>query len=149
MPCLTVAYNHQRVVRCCNPHHAALEPRHAFNHLLCVSTANAGGSANTTHDKLKFAVQAVYKAAGLTTFIEPVGEIPGIENPDGTTTGKRPDIRIDGLRETGITVLVDTYITHIMEQARDHTNQPEPRQGREAPTGDPIAKRNAEKNGKY
>ena len=149
MPCLTNAYDHKRVVRCCNPHHVALEPRHAFNHLLCVSTANAGGSANTTHDKLKFAVQAVCKAAGLTTFIEPVGEIPGIENPDGTTTGKRPDIRIDGLRETGITVLVDTSVTHIMEQARDHTNQPEPRQGRAAPTGDPIAKRNAEKNRRY
>jgi len=57
--------------------------------------------------------------------------------------------RIDGLRQTDITVMVDTSVTHIMEQARDHTNQPEPRQGRAAPTGDPIAKRNAEKNGKY
>ena len=114
-----------------------------------MTSANAGGSANKTHDKLKFAVQAVCKAAGLTTFIEPIGEIPGIENPDGTTRGKRPDIRIDGLRETGITVLVDTSVTHIIAQAKDHTSQPEPRQGKAAPTGDSIAKRDAEKNRKY
>ena len=56
MPCLTDAYNHQRIARCCNPHHAALEPRHAFDHLLCVATGNAGGSARRTHDKLKFTV---------------------------------------------------------------------------------------------
>ena len=95
-----------------------------------MSTTNAGGSANTTHDNLKIAVQAVCKAAGLTTFIERIGEIPGIENPDGTTTGKRPDIRIDGLRETGISVLVDTSVTHIMAQAKDHTqaNPDPPRQ---------------------
>jgi len=134
MPYLTDAYDHKRVVRCCNPHHAALDPHHAFDHLLCVTTVNAGGSATMTHDKLKFAVQAVCKAAGLSTFDEPVGEIPGIENPDGTTRGKRPD----GLREAGITVMVDTSVTHIMEQARDHTSQPEPCQGRAAPTGDPI-----------
>ena len=114
---------------------------YSFDHLLCVTTGNAGGSARRTHDKLKFAVQAVCKAAGLSTFDEPVGEIPGIENPDGTTTGKQPDIRIDSLRQTGITVMVDTSVTHIMAQAKDHTSQPEPRQGRAAPTGDPIATR--------
>ena len=149
MPCLTDAYNHQRIARCCNPHHAALEPRHAFDHLLCVTTANAGGSPRRTHDKLKFAVQAVCKAAGLSTFDEPVGEIHGIENPDGTTRGKQPDIRIVGLRQTGITVLVDTAVTHIMAQAKDHTSQPEPRQGKAAPTADPIAERNRAKDGKY
>ena len=67
-------------------------------------------------------MQAVCKAAGLSTFDEPVGEIHGIENPDGTTRGKQPDIRIVGLRQTGITVLVDTAVTHIMEQAKDHTS---------------------------
>ena len=92
-----------------------------------MATGNAGGSARRTHDKLKFAVQAICKAAGLSTFDEPVGEIPGIENPDGTTRGKCPYIRIDGLRETGITVLMHTAVAHIMEQAKDHTSQPEPR----------------------
>ena len=125
------------------------KPRNAFDHLLCVTTANAGGSARRTHDKLKFAVQAVCKAAGLSTFDEPVGEIHGIENPDGTTRGKQPDIRIVGLRQTGITVLVDTAVTNIMAQANDHTSQPEPRQGKAAPTDDPIAVRNRAKNGKY
>ena len=53
MPCLTDAYNHRRLVA------APIRP------------------------KLKFAVHAVCKAAGLTTFIESIGEIPGIENPNG------------------------------------------------------------------
>ena len=84
-----------------------------------MATSNAGGSARRTHDKLKFTVQAVCKAAGLSTFDEPVGEIPGTVNPDGTIAGLQPDIRIDGLRQTGITVLVDTAVTHIMAQAKD------------------------------
>ena len=36
-----------------------------------------------------------------------------------------------------------------MAQANDHTSQPEPRQGKAAPTDDPIAERDREKNGKY
>ena len=87
-----------------------------------MTTGNAGGSARKTHDKLKFAVQAVCKAAGLSTFDEPVGEIPGIVNPDAPTRGKQCDIRIDSLRQTGIKVLVDTSVTHIMAQAKGHTD---------------------------
>ena len=70
--------------------------------------------------------------------------------------GEKPN---DGLRvktivakpwiNHGITVLVDTSVTHIMAQAKDHTSQPEPRQGKAAPTGDPIATRDRKKNGKY
>ena len=59
MPCLTDGHNNQRLAYCCNPPHAALEPRHAFNHLICVHTSNAGGNQTRTHDKVKFAVQAV------------------------------------------------------------------------------------------
>ena len=36
-----------------------------------------------------------------------------------------------------------------MAQAKDHTSQPEPRQGKAAPTDDPIAARNRAKDGKY
>ena len=74
MPCLTDAHNNQRLAHCCDPPHAALEPRHAFNHLICVHTSNAGGNQHKTNDKVKFAVQAVCKQGGLTTFTEPIDE---------------------------------------------------------------------------
>ena len=84
MPCLTDAHNNQRLAYCCNPPHTALEPRRAFNHLICVHTSNAGGNQTKTHDKVKFAVQAVCKLGGLITFTEPIGEIPGTRT--GTAT---------------------------------------------------------------
>ena len=76
MPCLTDAHNNQRIAHCCIPPHTALEPHRAFHHLLCVSSSNAGGNRTKTHDKVKFAVQAVCcKQAGLTMFTEPIGKI--------------------------------------------------------------------------
>ena len=149
MPCLTDAFNNQRTAYCCNTPHMALEPRHAFDHLLCVHSSNAGGSQTRTHDKVKFAVQAVCRQAGLTTFTEPIGEVPGTTNPDGTTAGLRPDIRIDGLRNTGITILTDVSITHIVNHAANHASQPQPRQGNSVPNGDPIRNRETDKNNKY
>ena len=74
---------------------------------------------------------------------EPIGEIPGTTNQDGTTTSLRPDIRVDGLRDNGITILVNVSITH------NHTNQPRPRQGNSVPNDDPIMKRETEKKNKY
>ena len=149
MPCLTDAHNNQRLAHCCNPPHAALEPRHAFNHLICVHTSNAGGNQHKTHDKVKFADQAICKQGGLTTFTEPIGEIPGTTNRDGNTNSLRPDIRVDGLRDTGITILADVSITHIMDSAANHASQPRPRQGNSAPNSDPIMKRETDKNNKY
>ena len=84
---------------CRNPPHAALESCQAFDRLLCVSSGNAGGSSTKTRDKAKFAVQVACRDAGLTIFTEPISEIPGTTNPDGTTTSLQPDIRDDGLRE--------------------------------------------------
>ena len=114
MPCFTDAYSNQRIKHCCKPPHAALMPCQALYHMLCVTTGNARGSSNKIHDIVKFAVQAVCKDVGLTTFTEPIGEIPATANLPDTTTGKRPDIRVDGLREIGIIILLDISITHTM-----------------------------------
>lgn len=53
------------------------------------------------------------------TFIEPVGKLPCTVDLNSTTTGYRPDIRVDGLGATDITVLIDTH--------EDHASQPLPR----------------------
>ena len=58
-------------------------------------------------------------------------------NRDGNTISLRPDIRVDGLRDTGITILADVSITHIMDSAANHASQPRPRQGNSAPTATP------------
>ena len=89
------------------------------------------------------------KQSRYTTFTEPIGEVPGTTNPDGTTAGLRPDIRIDGLRNTGITILTDVSITHIVNHAANHASQPQPRQGNSVPNGDPIRNRETDKNNKY
>ena len=73
----------------------------------------------------------------MTTFTEPIGEIPGTTNRDGNTNSLRPDIRVDGLRDTGITILADVSITHIMDSAATHASQPRPRQGNSVPTATP------------
>ena len=85
----------------------------------------------------------------MTTFTEPIGEIPGTTNRDGNTNNLRPDIRVDGLRDTGITILADVSITHIMDSAANHASQPQPRQGNTVPHGDPIRNRETDKNNKY
>jgi len=48
-------------------------------------------------------------------------------NQDGTTTSLRPYLQFDGLRYTGVTILMDVSITHIMGLAANHASQPRPR----------------------
>ena len=66
---------------------------------LRVPTAYAGSSATKTHDRLKFAVQAIYKGAGLATSTDPIGGIPSIDNAEAPPPNAV--IRNDSVRETG------------------------------------------------
>jgi hypothetical protein len=63
MPNLKLAHQRKITTTCCAKHHPALEPHHAFDHLMCTAKGNAGGSMYTTHNAVRDTVEKILRRA--------------------------------------------------------------------------------------